>query len=380
LRRGVLLLCLIASVACAQTARATALDPSRLAAIDQAATQFSARVAEAHKSGGVPRQSDPAVGELLDTVFGTSDLSHGALPYGDLGKLSDWLGRVVEIGRVYLSASRAVHDFGVFAPELGRFFDASVALEQAIADCTMAELDAHPGANLSPADQAKLAQLRGALGGALNESIGLFREPGISVDWALQRLSALRAAAPSLARFLTPAEIAQLRATLLRLDAQVHGKPLREAFAGVAVALAAPAPPVPPPAETAGAEIALESDGHGDFTVPVRINGAEPVKFVVDSGAGVVVLPADLVETLTKSGAIGPGDMLGRDIYVTADGHKHHGTRLMLHQLDVGGHTVTDVMASVAPARATPLLGQSFLAKFKSWTLDNQRHILIISE
>jgi clan AA aspartic protease (TIGR02281 family) len=379
-RRGILLLCLIAPAIFAHGARSAALDPSRIAAIDQAAAQFSASAAEARKSGGVPRQSDPAVGGLLDTVFSTSDLSHGAMPYGDLGKLSDWLGRVVEIGRIYLSASRAVHDFGVFAPELGRFFDASVVLEQALADCVMAELDAHPDTKLSPADQGKLTQLRGTMAGALIESLGLFREPGISIDWALQRLSALRAAAPSLARFLTPAEVAQLRVTLLRLDAQVRGKPLREALGGVAVALATPAPPAPHSAETASAEIALESDGRGDFTVPVRINGAEPVKFVVDSGAGVVVLPADLVETLTKSGAIVPGDMLGRDTYVTADGRKHRGTRLMLHQLDVGGHTVTNVMASVAPARATPLLGQTFLAKFKSWTLDNQRHVLIIGE
>jgi clan AA aspartic protease (TIGR02281 family) len=379
-RRGILLLCLIASAIFAPAARSAGLDPSRIAAIDQAAVQFSAAAAEARKSGAVPRQSDPAVGTLLDTVFDTSDLSHGAMPYDELGKLSDWLGRVVEIGRIYLSASRAVHDFGVFAPELGRFFDASVAPEQAIADCMTAELDAHPDTKLPPADQGKLTQLRGTMASALSESLGLFREPGISVDWVLQRLSVLRAAAPSLARFLTPAEVAQLRATLLRLDAQVRGKPLREALGGVAVALATPAPPAPHSAETATAEIALESDGRGDFTVPVRINGAEPVKFVVDSGAGVVVLPADLVETLTKFGAIAPGDMLGRDTYVTADGRKHRGTRLMLHQLDVGGHTVTNVMASVAPARATPLLGQTFLAKFKAWTLDNQRHVLIISE
>jgi clan AA aspartic protease (TIGR02281 family) len=101
---------------------------------------------------------------------------------------------------------------------------------------------------------------------------------------------------------------------------------------------------------------------------------------VVDSGAGVVVIPSDLVESLTKTGAIAPSDSLGQGAYITADGRKHRGMRLMLHELNVGGHTVTDVMATVAPAHAQPLLGQSFLAKFKSWTLDNRRHVLITNE
>ena len=52
----------------------------------------------------------------------------------------------------------------------------------------------------------------------------------------------------------------------------------------------------------------------------------------------------------------------------------------MLRQLDVGGHMVTSVEAGVVPAHADALLGMSFLAKFKSWTLDNQRHVLIIAE
>lgn len=104
------------------------------------------------------------------------------------------------------------------------------------------------------------------------------------------------------------------------------------------------------------------------------------VKFVVDSGAGVVALPSDLVEKLTNTGAIAPGDLLGRSTYLTADGRRHSAAQLMLRELNVGGHIVRNVVASVTPAHAAPLLGQTFLAKFKSWTLDNRRHVLIISE
>lgn len=183
-----------------------------------------------------------------------------------------------------------------------------------------------------------------------------------------------------MARFLTPDEIARLRATIRDLIAQIRDKALRVELASLAGALAAPPPPVIPAQVPPGsAEIALEGDGRA-YWVPVRINGVTTAKFLVDSGASVVVLPSDLVETLTKSGAIAPSDLLGKDTYVTADGRKHKGTRLMLRELNVGGHTVTNVMASVAPAKAEPLLGQTFLAKFKSWTLDNRRHVLIISE
>jgi clan AA aspartic protease (TIGR02281 family) len=101
---------------------------------------------------------------------------------------------------------------------------------------------------------------------------------------------------------------------------------------------------------------------------------------LLDSGANIVALPQDLVDSLTKSGAIAASDVLGHSIYIAADGRHHKGTNLVLRQLTVGGHTVTNVRAMVAPAHTEPLLGQSFLSKFKSWTLDNRRHVLIITE
>ena len=369
----------LALVLCMAAAHAASLAPERIAAIDRAAAAFQAKAAEAHKTGMVPRQSDPAVGPLLDTVFDTGDLSHGPVSYDDFGKLDHWLGRINAIGGVYLSAARAAHDFGLFGTEIGRYYDAALSVMQAIIDCQMAQLDAHPDAKLSSADLQRLDRLRDSLAGALGAVVDSLHASGITVGWAMARLAAFRAAAPSLARFLTPVELARLRGSVLRLAAAVRDRPLRGALGNLAEALATPAPPAAAPAEASGAEIALDSDGQG-YSVPVRVNGALTVKFLVDSGASVVVLPKDMVETLTRSGTIAPSDLLGRDTYVTADGRKHHGTRLMLRQLDVGGHTVTNVMASVAPEHAAPLLGQSFLAKFKSWTLDNRRHVLIIAE
>jgi hypothetical protein len=114
--------------------------------------------------------------------------------------------------------------------------------------------------------------------------IEMIRAPGISVGWgvgwARERLTALIAAGPSMARFLMPDQLARLRASILRLDGAMRDKSVRGALENLAAALAAPRAPAGPPAETAAgsAEIVLESDGQG-YSVPVRINGAVTVKF-----------------------------------------------------------------------------------------------------
>jgi hypothetical protein len=34
----------------------------------------------------------------------------------------------------------------------------------------------------------------------------------------------------------------------------------------------------------------------------------------------------------------------------------------------------------VAPSNATPLLGQTFLQRFASWSIDNERQVLLLKE
>jgi clan AA aspartic protease (TIGR02281 family) len=377
--RWLFALCLLFFGAAAQAA---SLDPSRMAAIDQAADAFLAKAAEAKKSVQVPHQSDPAIAPLLDTVFDTNSLSHGPIDYADFDKLEDWLTRVAAVGGVYVAASRTVHDAGIFGPEMGRFIDAAVRVMQGIADCITTELDANAGQQLSPADLHKIEQSRIATTGSLENFIEAYRGPGLTNIWVRERLRVMTVAAPSFARLLKPAQLARLRGAVVRMSGEVRDKSIRGGLASLAVALTEPATPVKPPSDapTASNEIPLESDGHGGFSVRVRINGATSAKFIVDSGASIVALPQDLVDTLARSGAVAPSDILGKERYVAADGKRHKGERLMLHQLEVGGHVVTNVEAGVVPAHADALLGMSFLAKFKSWTLDNRRHVLIISE
>ena len=376
--RRLLALCLLLLAAPAQAA---GLDQNRIDAIDHATDAFLAQAAEARETGMVPRQSDSAIGPLLDTVFDTRDLQHGPIDYVDFPKLTHWLGRLTEIGHIYTGAAQRTRDAGLFAAETGRFFDASIAIIGAMIDSLGEEVAAHPDTKLSAKDEASIVRLRASVTGAVADRITTLQAPGVTSLWLDQRIAVLTGAAPSLARFLTPEQLVKLRAAALRFAAHLRDKRLRFSLDRLAMTLAEPPPPLAPPkaASPAGNEVALEMVGRS-YVLPVRINDAVTAKFVVDSGASVVALPQDLIDELTKAGALAASDLLGRDTYVAADGKRHHGKGLMLRQLDAGGHIVTNVRASIIPAHSEPLLGMSFLSKLKSWTLDNQRHVLIIAE
>jgi hypothetical protein len=78
----------------------------------------------------------------------------------------------------------------------------------------------------------------------------------------------------------------------------------------------------PPSAEStssASISVPMRMEG-GTYVVPVLINGAITLDFVVDSGAADVSVPADVFSTLIRTGTIRPSDFVGRQTYVLGDG------------------------------------------------------------
>jgi tetratricopeptide (TPR) repeat protein len=133
-----------------------------------------------------------------------------------------------------------------------------------------------------------------------------------------------------------------------------------------------------PVGRAAGLEnISMEKSG-GVYVVPIRINDVITLPAVVDSGASDVSIPADIVSTLIRTKTITDDDFLGEQTYVLADGSKVPSHRFRIRALKVGNRTVENVVGSIASVNATILLGQSFLSKFKSWSVDNEQHILIL--
>jgi predicted aspartyl protease len=116
---------------------------------------------------------------------------------------------------------------------------------------------------------------------------------------------------------------------------------------------------------------------NGVWVVPVKINDRLILDFVVDSGAADVQIPNDVFRTLLRTGTISQEDFLGTGTYVLADGTKVPGDRYLLRKMEVGNYVVRNVVASIGDVL---LLGQSFLSQLGAWTLDNEHHVLVLSE
>jgi predicted aspartyl protease len=125
--------------------------------------------------------------------------------------------------------------------------------------------------------------------------------------------------------------------------------------------------------------IPLQADG-GTYAMPALINDTITLNFTVDSGAADVIIPADVVLTLIRAGTLDNSDFIGSADYVLADGSIMPSKKFRIRSLKVGDLTVENVSGSIAPARGSLLLGQSFLSRFKSWSIDNVRQVLVLIE
>jgi clan AA aspartic protease (TIGR02281 family) len=128
---------------------------------------------------------------------------------------------------------------------------------------------------------------------------------------------------------------------------------------------------------TLKAAVPLKKAG-GTFVVPVQINGAITLDFTVDSGATDVTVPADVFSTLVRTGTIRSTDLIGEQTYGLADGAEAKSITFFIRSLRVGNTVVQNVKAGVVSSKGSLLLGQSFLERFKSWSIDNTKHVLLL--
>ena len=117
----------------------------------------------------------------------------------------------------------------------------------------------------------------------------------------------------------------------------------------------------------------------GTFLVPVTINGEITLNFTIDSGASDVSIPADVVSTLIRTGSLESSDFLGEEKYRLADGSLVPSPTFNIRSLKVGDRVLKNIKGSVASIKGSLLLGQSFLSRFNSWSIDNKRRVLILN-
>ena len=149
---------------------------------------------------------------------------------------------------------------------------------------------------------------------------------------------------------------------------------------GSVVSLATTTPSLSPieNQESSGEEVLLK-ENRGIFVVPVEINGVTTLDFAVDSGASTVTVPRNVYDTLVRTGTINDSDIIGQGTILLADGSKSKLPVFRIRSLKVGDKTIKNVIATVLPLGGQLLLGQSFLARFKSWSLDNKKHVLLLN-
>jgi clan AA aspartic protease (TIGR02281 family) len=115
------------------------------------------------------------------------------------------------------------------------------------------------------------------------------------------------------------------------------------------------------------------------FLVLVEINGTLTADFMIDTGAGDVMVSTDVFSTLKHAGTIKDADIIGERTYTLANGSQHLGQAFMIRSLKVGDVVVKNVRGGVISSQSGPLLlGQSFLQRFKSWSIDNATHELLL--
>ncbi len=123
--------------------------------------------------------------------------------------------------------------------------------------------------------------------------------------------------------------------------------------------------------------VSLKAHG-GILVVPIEINGAMRLDFAIDSGASDVIVPTDVFSTLRRAAPSKSRNLLANEHTFWPTARNYNQLRFTIRSLKVGDIVVQNVRGSVAPVQGNLLLGQSFLERFKSWSIDNAKHELLL--
>jgi hypothetical protein len=126
----------------------------------------------------------------------------------------------------------------------------------------------------------------------------------------------------------------------------------------------------------ANREIPLMRAG-GVYQVEATLNGWLVRPFIVDSGAADVQVSADVFVALYPRGS-SPRFLPGVS-YRLGDGSVVRSQRFVLQSLRIGDHVFSQVSASIGSPGAPLLLGQTVLTRLGTWTIDNERGVLVLA-
>jgi hypothetical protein len=126
--------------------------------------------------------------------------------------------------------------------------------------------------------------------------------------------------------------------------------------------------------------VRLDSAAGELFAVPVLVNEKTVLRFTLDSASSDVSISENVFSRLMRSGALDPADMIDTQNYRLANGTEQKSPRFRFRSLRIGNVELHDVIGSIVTEDGDLLLGQSFLSRLKSWSIDNERHLLLLNE
>lgn len=191
-----------------------AMDQAKLAAAQKAAADFVKLSGNSAKTGKPPRESDPKVKALLDTVLDTSAMT--APEFSDIPRITQWLSNADRVGVVYMLAGTGTNNLAAaanpkvgdrigkniaeFQTEYGRFVDFQLALSGFTLDAVRAKMDQAPEKERKdPKFQAGFMQVASGIAQTYLGALSNFAGEGITDDWRRARLAPLNALAPKFA-------------------------------------------------------------------------------------------------------------------------------------------------------------------------------------
>jgi hypothetical protein len=228
------------------------VDAGKVEPAKKAAAQFTAMAAGSEKTGKPPRESDPAVRQLLGTVYDARDIDTAKnVPFQAAQGLSQRMLFGTQVAIIYMLAgtnftdlNKAVSDPSLgdkinlntvnFAPEFGRYFDFQLKVQGAVIDAVLSKIASSKPDELKRIEGG-VADVRSGSHRAVAGVLETLALNGLTDEWLRARTPALTAIAPKLAKFLLPEQKAQLRDLSLRVAAVTDEPQVKKAledFAG----------------------------------------------------------------------------------------------------------------------------------------------------
>ena len=116
----------------------------------------------------------------------------------------------------------------------------------------------------------------------------------------------------------------------------------------------------------------------GVYYVKAKVNDV-PMKFVFDTGAGIISMSLTEAQFLYKQGTLTDDDFVDIMQFQDANGDVSESLVVVLRELEIGGVVLRNVEASIVPNQTAPLLlGQSALSQFNKVSIDYKHNQLIL--